>query len=45
MANPILWQSAHAMTRKAMSRIKGFSDVKVEKIKDAINKCLVRAIG
>lgn len=35
-------QSVHAATRRTLLKIKGFSEVKVEKIKEAIQKCLVR---
>lgn len=34
-------QSVHGATRKNLLKIKGFSEIKVEKIKDAIIKCLV----
>lgn len=34
-------QSVHGATRKTLLKIKGFSEVKVEKIKDAIQKCQV----
>lgn len=34
-------QSVHGATRKNLLKIKGFSEVKVEKIKEAIQKCLV----
>ncbi|THC98737.1 hypothetical protein EYZ11_001800 [Aspergillus tanneri] len=33
--------SVHGATRKTLLKIKGFSEVKVEKIKEAVNKCLV----
>ncbi|GES57789.1 meiotic recombination protein dmc1 [Aspergillus terreus] len=33
--------SVHGATRKTLLKIKGFSEVKVEKIKEAIQKCLV----
>lgn len=36
-----LIQSVHGATRKNLLKIKGFSEVKVEKIKDAIQKCMV----
>lgn len=32
-------QSVHSATRKILLKIKGFSEVKVEKIKEAIQKC------
>ncbi len=35
-------QSVHAATRRALLKIKGFSEIKVEKVKEAIQKCLVR---
>ncbi|KAI4165885.1 MAG: hypothetical protein LQ342_000316 [Letrouitia transgressa] len=31
--------SVHAATRKTLLKVKGFSEVKVEKIKDAVHKC------
>lgn len=34
-------QSVHGATRKTLLKIKGFSEVKVEKIKEAVQKCLV----
>lgn len=34
-------QSVHGATRRTLSKIKGFSEIKVEKIKEAIQKCLV----
>lgn len=34
-------QSVHSATRKILLKIKGFSEVKVEKIKEAIQKCQV----
>ncbi|KAL4801920.1 hypothetical protein BDV18DRAFT_68031 [Aspergillus unguis] len=34
--------SIHGATRKTLLKIKGFSEIKVEKIKEAISKCLVR---
>ena len=37
-----LFQSVHGATRKTLSKIKGFSEVKVEKVKEAVQKCLVR---
>ena len=36
-------QSVHAATRKTLLKVKGFSEVKVEKIKEAIGKCQVIA--
>jgi urate oxidase len=32
----------HGATRRTLLKIKGFSEIKVEKIKEAIQKCLVR---
>ncbi|KAL4762348.1 recombinase DMC1 [Aspergillus foveolatus] len=37
--------SIHGATRKTLLKIKGFSEIKVEKIKEAINKCLPSASG
>ncbi|KAL9121551.1 MAG: hypothetical protein Q9187_001885 [Circinaria calcarea] len=37
--------SVHAATRKTLLKIKGFSEVKVEKVKEAIAKCQVRPTG
>ncbi|RMJ23812.1 meiotic recombination protein Dmc1, partial [Aspergillus sp. HF37] len=37
--------SVHGATRKNLLKIKGFSEVKVEKIKEAIQKCLPSASG
>ncbi|MCJ1362349.1 Meiotic recombination protein dmc1 [Acarospora aff. strigata] len=37
--------SVHAATRKTLLKIKGFSEVKVEKIKEAIQKCQPSASG
>lgn len=34
-------QSVHGATRKMLLRIKGFSEMKVEKVKEAITKLLV----
>jgi len=34
-------QSVYGATRKTLLKVKGFSEVKVEKIKEAIAKCLV----
>lgn len=31
----------HGATRRTLLKIKGFSEIKVEKIKEAIQKCLV----
>ncbi|KAJ6151819.1 DNA repair protein [Penicillium chermesinum] len=36
--------SVHGATRRTLLRVKGFSEVKVEKIKEAIQKCLVSTI-
>ena len=36
-------QSVHAATRKTLLKVKGFSEMKVEKIKDAISKLQVRS--
>lgn len=36
-------QSVHAATRKTLLKVKGFSEVKVEKIKEAILKLQVRS--
>lgn len=41
MNSPCLPQSVHSATRKTLLKIKGFSEVKVEKIKEAIQKCQV----
>jgi anti-sigma28 factor (negative regulator of flagellin synthesis) len=35
-------QSVHGATRRTLSKIKGFSEIKVEKIKEAIQKCQVQ---
>ena len=35
-------ESVHAATRKTLLKVKGFSEVKVEKIKEAISKLQVR---
>jgi hypothetical protein len=32
-------QSVHAATRRNLLKIKGFSEIKVDKVKDAITKC------
>ncbi|KAK4691065.1 meiotic recombination protein DMC1, partial [Lecanoromycetidae sp. Uapishka_2] len=37
--------SVHAATRKTLLKVKGFSEVKVEKIKEAIGKCQPSASG
>ncbi|KAL2864900.1 recombinase DMC1 [Aspergillus lucknowensis] len=37
--------SIHGATRKTLLKIKGFSEIKVEKIKEAVNKCLPSASG
>ncbi|KAJ5876154.1 uncharacterized protein N7529_001738 [Penicillium soppii] len=37
--------SVHGATRKTLLKIKGFSEVKVEKVKEAIQKCLPSATG
>jgi hypothetical protein len=34
--------SVHAATRRNLLKIKGFSEIKVDKVKDAIAKCQVR---
>ena len=31
----------HAATRRSLAKIKGFSEIKVDKVKDAIAKCQV----
>jgi hypothetical protein len=36
-------QSIQSATTKTLLKIKGFSEVKVEKVRDAVRKCLVRA--
>jgi hypothetical protein len=36
--------SVHSATRRNLLKIKGFSEIKVDKVKDAITKCQVRAI-
>lgn len=38
-------QSIHAATRKTLQKIKGFSEIKVEKVKEAITKCQVSLIS
>jgi hypothetical protein len=35
-------QSVHSATRRTLLKIKGFSEIKVDKIKEAIQKCQVR---
>ena len=35
-------QSVYSATTKTLLKIRGFSDAKVEKIKDAVRKCMVR---
>jgi hypothetical protein len=37
--------SVHAATRRNLLKIKGFSEIKVDKVKDAIAKCQVRLHG
>ncbi|KKA20857.1 Meiotic recombination protein DLH1 [Rasamsonia emersonii CBS 393.64] len=37
--------SVHGATRRTLLKIKGFSEVKVEKIKEAIQKCLLPSSG
>lgn len=39
-----LLQSVHSATRKTLLKVKGFSEVKVEKIKEAIQKCQVGSL-
>ncbi|KAJ5180819.1 Meiotic recombination protein dmc1 [Penicillium capsulatum] len=39
------YTSVHGATRKTLLKVKGFSEVKVEKIKEAIQKCLPSASG
>lgn len=34
--------SVHAATRRNLLKIKGFSEIKVDKVKDALAKCQVR---
>ena len=34
--------SVHAATRRSLAKIKGFSEIKVDKVKDALTKCQVR---
>lgn len=41
MLEMTLLQSVHSTTRKTLLKVKGFSEVKVEKIKEAIQKCQV----
>lgn len=33
--------SVHAATRRSLAKIKGFSEIKVDKVKDALAKCQV----
>ena len=35
-------QLVHGATSKQLLKIRGFSEIKVDKIKDAVKKCLVR---
>ena len=35
-------QGVHHTTKKNLEKIKGFSEVKVEKVKEAVKKCMVR---
>ena len=42
MAYPEIPKSVHGATRKTLLKIRGFSEVKVEKVKEAVQKCLVR---
>ncbi|KAI9706028.1 MAG: Meiotic recombination protein dmc1 [Candelina mexicana] len=44
-ADDIEDDSVHSATRKTLLKIKGFSEVKVEKIKEAIQKCQPSAFG
>ncbi|KAL3494295.1 Rad51-domain-containing protein [Aspergillus germanicus] len=37
--------SIHGATRKTLLKIKGFSEIKVEKVKEAVTKCLPSASG
>ncbi|KAJ0291619.1 hypothetical protein COL922a_014253, partial [Colletotrichum nupharicola] len=37
--------SIHGATRKTLLKIKGFSEIKVEKVKEAVAKCLPSASG
>ncbi|MCJ1420531.1 Meiotic recombination protein dmc1 [Xylographa parallela] len=39
------YTSVHAATRKTLLKIKGFSEVKVEKVKEAVAKCLPSVSG
>lgn len=41
-SNLISSQSVHGATRKTLLKVKGFSEAKVEKIKEAIAKCQVQ---
>lgn len=42
LTNQLQPQSVHGATRRTLLKIKGFSEIKVEKIKEAIQKCQVR---
>lgn len=35
-------ESVNCATRKTLLKIKGFSEIKVDKVKDAVEKCQVR---
>jgi N-acetylglutamate synthase-like GNAT family acetyltransferase len=37
----VLQQAVHAQHSKHLLKIRGFSEVKVEKVKEAVKKCLV----
>jgi len=37
-------QSVHNTIKKNLEKIKGFSEVKVEKVKDAVRKCMVSLV-
>lgn len=39
----LIGKSVHAATRRTLLKIKGFSEIKVEKVKEAVHKCLVSA--
>lgn len=39
------FKSVHGATRKTLLKIRGFSEIKVEKVKEAVQKCLVRLSG
>lgn len=45
MAHRIIEKSVHSATRKRLQGIKGFSEVKVDKIKEALNKAQVQSSG